>query len=76
MFILSSDVHNYQINSALKKLFHIPRIHTTTYGNKSIKFYVADLWNDTFKNGIAIDNDVKNNVWLIISIMLTNLNKH
>ena len=65
LFTLSSDIHNYQLNSAHKQLLHIPRIYTATYGNKSIKFYCADLWNDAFKkNGIAIDNDVKNNVSL------------
>ena len=26
------------------------------------KYHSAELWNDTFKKGIAIDNNIKNNV--------------
>ena len=59
LFTLSSDVHNYQ----LSRILHVPRIFTSTYGNKSIKFYCANLWNDTFRNnGIAVDHVVKHNV--------------
>ena len=49
LFTLSSDIHNYNLNSVYKQLLHIPRIYTVTYGNKSIKFHCAELWNDTFK---------------------------
>ena len=58
LFILSSDIHNYQ----LYRLLHVPRIFTSTYGNKSIKFYCANLWNSTFKRGLAIDSNVNHNV--------------
>ena len=62
IFELNSDIHSYQTNSAHKHLLHIPRIYTTTYGNKSIKYHCPILWNTTFKNNITIDNDSKNNV--------------
>ena len=63
LFTLSSDIHKHNLNSVYKQLLHIPRIFTVTYGNKSIKFHCAKLWNDTFKNnGIVIDNDVNKNI--------------
>ncbi len=62
LFIYDSDVHNYQTNSASKHLLHVPRIHTVTYGNKSIKYHCPILWNATVKNHIAVDNSIKNNV--------------
>ena len=62
-FVFNSDFHNYKLNSVYNKHLHIPQIKTATYGNKSIKFHVARLWNNTLKkNGIAIDDKVKNNV--------------
>ena len=64
LFTFSSDIHttNLVLNSAHKNFIHIPSIKTVTYGNKSIKFHCAKLWNDTFRKGIAIDNVAKNNV--------------
>ena len=64
LFIFSSDIHttNFELNSARKNFIHIPSIKTVTYGNKSIKFHCAELWNEKFKNGIAIDEDVNHNV--------------
>ena len=54
IFELNSDIHSYQTNSAHKHLLHIPRIYTTTYGNKSIKYHCPILWNATVKNNITI----------------------
>ena len=64
LFILSSDIHttNLELNSARNNFIHIPSIKTVTYGNKSIKFHCAELWNKKFKNGIVINNDVNHNV--------------
>jgi hypothetical protein len=64
LFSSSSDIHstNLKLKSVYKKLLFIPRIKTVTYGNKSIKYHCAELWNNTFKNGISIDKNVKNNV--------------
>ena len=60
IFELNSDIHSYQTNSAHKHLLHTPRIYTTTYGNKSIKYHCPILWNAQLK--ITFDNDSKNNV--------------
>ena len=64
LFSLSSEIHttNLQLNSARKNLFHISIINTETYGNKSIKHQCATLWNETFKNGIAVNSDVRKNL--------------
>ena len=58
LFSLSSEVHttNLDLNSARKNLLHISKINTKTYGNKSIKHHCATLWNETFRNGIAINS--------------------
>ena len=39
-------------------------MNTETYGNKSIKHQCANLWNETFKNGIAIHSDPLKNLSL------------
>ena len=64
LFTFSSDIHttNFKLQSAYKNFIHIPGIKTVTYGNKSIKFHCAELWNDKLKNGISIDGDVSHNV--------------
>ena len=63
LFILCSDIHttNMELNSAHKDVIHIPSIKTVTYGNKSIKFHCAELWNEKFKKGISIDANVSHN---------------
>ena len=55
---------NVQLNSARKNLLHIPKINTKSYGNKSIKYHCAELWNEIFKNGIAINSDPLKNLSL------------
>ena len=64
LFQPSTEVHttNMQLNSNIKRLIHIPSINTTSYGNKSIRYHCAELWNEFFKKRIAIDSDRKNNV--------------
>ena len=64
LFSLSSEVHttNLDLNSARKNLIHISKINTETYGNKSIHHQCATLWNETFKNGIAISLDPLKNL--------------
>ena len=52
LFTLTSDVHpNHELNSSVKNLLYIPKVHTTTYGIKSLKYHCAKLWNDFFKKG-------------------------
>ena len=45
LFTFSSDIRltNFKLNSVYKKLMHIPRFNTTTYGNKSIKYHCTEL---------------------------------
>jgi len=67
LFQLSSDVHltNLVLNSATKNLFFIPSIRTKTYGNQSVRYYCAKLWNSIFKSGsIQINGNCKDNVQL------------
>ena len=52
LFTPASDVHPTQVlNSSLNSHLYIPRINTTTYGNKSLKYHCANLWNKCFKKG-------------------------
>ena len=64
LFTLSRDIHTTDmvLNSALKNLLHIPKINTVTYGNKSIKYHCAKLWNELFKSGITINSNYKDNI--------------
>ena len=57
LFDHTRDIHNVELNSFPKHLLHIPSIKTATYGNKSIQFLCAELWNSTFRYGIAIDEE-------------------
>ena len=67
LFSLSSEVHttDFYLNSARKNLLHISKINTETYGNKSIKHHCATLWNESFRNGIAINSDPRKNLSVI-----------
>ena len=58
LFKLNENVHNHET----RQTFHVPTINTSTYGNNSIKFRCPELWNTMFKNGIAVDRIIKNNV--------------
>ena len=57
LFQLVKDIHTYETN-----LLHIPQIHTTSYGNKSLKYHCPTLWNSTIKNKIAVDKNVNINI--------------
>ena len=56
------DITNLRLRSGNKGLLHIPAIKTVTYGNKSIKYHCSKLWNETFRNGIRMDSNLKHNV--------------
>ena len=62
LFVLDSDVHNYETRSATHHLLHIPRINTSSFGNKSIKYTCPISWNFIAEHGISIDNNLYNNV--------------
>ena len=67
LFRLSTNVHttNQTLNSALNNLIHIPRINTVSYGNHSIRYHCAQLWNQKFRNGsFRIDSNPANDVKL------------
>ena len=67
LFQLSTNVHttNQTLNSALNNLIHIPKIKTVTYGNNSIRYHCANLWNQMFRNGtFRIDSNSANDVHL------------
>ena len=60
LFILSNNAHttNQLLNSAINNLIHIPSFQTVTYGQHSIKYHCAKLWNDTFPHGkLQVDAD-------------------
>ena len=71
LFTLASDVHpNHELNSTEKNLMYIPKIHTTTYGIKSLKYHCAKLWNDFFKKeGIQVKNSSEKNSHIYLSQM-------
>jgi len=62
LFVLNSDIHDHATRSVSRHLLHIPRIFTSTFGNKSIKYTGPVLWNFIAENGISIDNDIDNNI--------------
>ena len=65
LFRLSSNVHstNRTLNSAISNLIHIPRIKTKTYGNNSIRYHCAKLWNEMFRTGsFSVDSNSKNDI--------------
>ena len=67
LFRLSTNVHstNQILNSALNNLIHIPRINTVTYGNHSIRYHCAQLWNQMFRSGsFNIDSNPVNDIKL------------
>ena len=58
LFKKNCQVHNYH----LRRILHIPRINTSTYGNHSIIYHCPVLWNQTFDKGICINNNNSNNI--------------
>ena len=74
LFSLSSEIHTtgMHLNSARKNLFHISKIDTETYGNKSLKHLCSMLWNETFKDGIALNCDFPRNS----AVTVINSNHH
>ena len=62
LFQLVKDIHTYETKSATRHLLYIPQIHTTSYGNKSLKYHCPTLWNSTIENNIAVDKNVNNNI--------------
>ena len=56
---------NQILSSALNNLIHIPKIKTVSYGNNSVRYHCANLWNQMFRNGtFRIDSNSANDVHL------------
>ena len=51
LFQRSSDVRSVQTNSVVRDLLYLPPIQSSTYGNQSIRYRCAQLWNAMFKSG-------------------------
>ena len=67
LFRLSRNVHttNLTLNSTINNLIHVPSFETVTYGQNSIKYHCAKLWNDMFPSGfIQIDDNSNNDIHL------------
>ena len=55
LFILYDEIHTHHT----RQVFHVPRADTSMYGINSLKFLCPNLWNNTWKNGVASnENDV------------------
>ena len=55
LFILNDEIHTHHT----RQVFHVPRADTSMYGINSLEFLCPNLWNNTWKNGVASnENDV------------------
>ena len=49
--------------STYNNLLHVPSFKTMTYGEKSLRYHCANLWNQTFKHGtIQINSNRQDDV--------------
>ena len=77
LFRLSSDVHSHVLTSSTNSLIHIPTINTKAYGNQSIKYSCAKLWNETFRTGsVQVCDDRGKNILFSKIRNVYNLNKN
>ena len=49
LFKLNSDVHSHFTRNVAKDGFHVPKIYTTSFGEKSLKYSAAIIWNSFIK---------------------------
>ena len=55
LFILNDEIHTHHT----RQVFHVPCAVTSMYGINSLKNLCPNLWNNTWKNGVAgNENDV------------------
>ena len=50
LFKLNTTIHTHDT----RQTFHVPIINSSSYGNRSIKFYVPNLWNEIFSKNLTI----------------------
>ena len=56
LFILNSEINQYQTRNVYNKGFFIPKITTKSFGINSLKYYAPTLWNLILKNNITINS--------------------
>ena len=53
---LNSEVHWYLTRNVANKGIHIPQIYTTSFGEKSLKYSAAVIWNRCIEQYNEINN--------------------
>ena len=51
--MLNDEIHNHHT----RQVFHVPRADTSMYGINSLKFHCPILWNNIWKNSVAINEN-------------------
>ena len=52
------------LESSRKRLLSIPRIRRVYSGEKSLKYHCVKLWNVVLSNGIPIDDNPDNDIFI------------
>ena len=55
---------NLELKSDQMNMLSVPNIRTVTYGNKSIKYHCARLWNSILNKVVPTDANFDNNLIL------------
>ena len=61
-YIHETHTTNLELKSDHTNLLSVLNIRTVTYGNKSIKYHCACLWNYFFNKDIPIEANFENNI--------------
>ena len=56
LFKLNSEVHSYLTRNFANKGLHIPQMYTTSFGEKSLKYSAAVIWNRFIEQHYEINN--------------------
>ena len=68
LFQRSSDVRSVQTNSVVRDLLYLPSFQSSTYGNRSIRYRCAQLWNEMFKSGsVQVKSDREKHSRILLS---------
>ena len=59
LFKLNSEVSSHNTRNVCNEGLFIPRIYTTSFGNKSLKYSVPLLWNNFLKDNSKINTSNK-----------------
>ena len=49
LFTVNDEIHTHHT----RQVFHVPDADTSMYGINSLKFHCPNLWNNTWKYGVA-----------------------